>query len=82
MTALGMALVFASYTVSMYGYTLVRGYNVTFVQLVNPRQKWISVAAYEKSPAKGELFWPPVAAANTAVIPTGQPATKGTGVQG
>lgn len=33
MTALGLGAAWAAYTVGIWGYCLVRGYNVTFVQL-------------------------------------------------
>lgn len=33
MVPIGMAMVFAGYTVGIWGYCLVRGYNVTFTQL-------------------------------------------------
>lgn len=36
MVAIGMTLVFAAYAVGMWGYCLVRGYNVTFAQVFAP----------------------------------------------
>ena len=33
MTAIGMGLAFAAYTLGMWGYCLVRGYNVPFASL-------------------------------------------------
>jgi hypothetical protein len=33
MVPIGMALAWAGYTLGMWGYCLVRGYNVTFMQL-------------------------------------------------
>lgn len=38
MVAIGMGLVFAAYAAGMYGYCLVRGYNVTFAELFG--SKW------------------------------------------
>lgn len=36
MVAIGMGLVFTAYAVGMWGYCLVRGYNVTFAQVFAP----------------------------------------------
>lgn len=36
MIPVGLGLVWAGYTVGMWGYCLVRGYNVTFMQLFKP----------------------------------------------
>ena len=33
MTAIGMGLAFAAYTLGMWGYCLIRGYNVPFTSL-------------------------------------------------
>lgn len=39
MTAIGMALVFAGYTVGLYGWILLKGYDIPFTSLFN-RQPW------------------------------------------
>ena len=36
MAAIGIALIWGGYAVSLWGFCLVRGINVTFGQLVNP----------------------------------------------
>src|SRR5580698_840440 len=42
MPAIAMGLIWGGYTVTVWGYCLVRGYNVTLAQLANPRTiyKW------------------------------------------
>jgi hypothetical protein len=42
MPAIAMGLIWGGYTVTLWGYCLVRGYNVTLAQLANPRTiyKW------------------------------------------
>ena len=47
MVAIGMGLVFIGYAVSIWGYCLVRGYNVTFPQVFHAA--WPGAAA---APAK------------------------------
>lgn len=36
MVAIGMGLLFAGYAVALYGYCLIRGYNVTFADVFKP----------------------------------------------
>lgn len=43
MVAIGMGLVFIGYAVGMWGYCLVRGYNVPFMQVFTSR--WSAPAA-------------------------------------
>jgi hypothetical protein len=49
MVAIGMALVFSAYAVGMWGYCLVRGYDVTFAQVFTSR--WSGTAAAAKKAA-------------------------------
>jgi len=64
MAAIGMSLLWVSYTAGLYGYSLVRGYDNTLASLVNPVRtgKW-STTVYTgtgifppapPSPAAGE----------------------------
>jgi hypothetical protein len=61
MVWIGMTLVWAGYSVGLYGYSLVRGYNLTLAQMVSPT-KWYS----------GQ--WPPAKAGNEQILPTGNAA--------
>lgn len=61
MVWLGFGLGWAGYAVGLYGYSLVRGYNLTLAQMVSPT-KWYA----------GK--WPPATAGNTEIIPTGDKA--------
>jgi len=61
MVWIGMALVWGGYSVGLYGWSLVRGYNLTLAQMVSPT-KWYS----------GQ--WPPAHAGNEQIIPTGNAA--------
>ena len=58
MLAVGMLLIWGGWSVSFWGYSLVRGYNVTFIQLVNPVH-----------PYSGP--WPPGPIPDTQVFPSG-----------
>ena len=58
MVWIGMGLVWAGYTAGLYGWSLVRGYNLTLAQMISPT-KWYSGT------------WPPAAAGNTQIIPGG-----------
>lgn len=58
MVWLGMGIVWAGYTWGLYGYCLIRGYNITLHQVVSPTQ-WYS----------GK--WPPQPAGNQDILPTG-----------
>jgi hypothetical protein len=51
MTAIGMGVAFAAYTIGMWGYCLIRGYNVTFTSLF--KQTWPGVQANETAPTQG-----------------------------
>lgn len=62
MIAVAMALGWASYTLILWGYCLIKGYNVSVVQLTNPSH-----------PYSGQ--WPPQVAGNTAIIPDGTAAS-------
>lgn len=57
MAGIGFGLLWAGYAISFWGYTLIRGYNISFVQLVNPVHPYGS--------AKNQP-WPP------PLIPAGQ----------
>ena len=51
MIVIGMGLVFAGYWASLWGYCLIRGYDVTFTQMARPQ--WPGAAA-EKTGASGK----------------------------
>src|SRR5215472_5131127 len=61
MVVIGFGLAFVSYTFGLYGWTLVRGYNITLKQLVSPTQFYTGK-------------WPPGPAGNTEIFPTGDKA--------
>ena len=65
MIVVGMALAWAGYTVGFYGFCLVKGYDVSFVQLVSPKG-WYSGP------------WPPVTAPDNVILPTGGSSGTGT----
>jgi hypothetical protein len=52
MVVIGMGLVFAGYWVTMWGYCLIRGYDVTFTQLARPQWPGATAAAKTKTPVK------------------------------
>lgn len=67
MVAVGMLLVWGGYSVSLWGWSLLRGYNVTFGQLVSPTHPYGS--------GKGQK-WPPPQLPDTQIFPGKQaPAT-------
>ena len=61
MVWLGFGLGWMGYAVGLYGYALVRGYNLTLAQMASPT-KWY----------QGK--WPPAAAGNEQILPTGNAA--------
>ena len=61
MVWLGFGLGWLGYTAGLYGYSLVRGYNLTLAQMVSPT-KWYA----------GK--WPPAAAGNEQIFPSGNAA--------
>jgi hypothetical protein len=58
---IGFGLVWLGYTGGLYGYSLIRGYNLTLAQMVSPTG-WYG----------GK--WPPAAAGNTEIFPSGTAA--------
>jgi hypothetical protein len=58
---LGFGIIWAGYATGLYGYSLVRGYNLTLAQMVSP-VKWY----------QGK--WPPAEAGNTQILPSGTAA--------
>lgn len=64
MVALGMVIIWGGYSVGLYGWCLVRGYDVTYGQLLSPTHPYGSRAGQS---------WPP------PPIPVGQvwPSSKG-----
>jgi hypothetical protein len=44
--AIGMGLLFAGYAVAIWGYCLVRGYDVTFAQVFSPT--WSPAATFQQ----------------------------------
>ncbi len=76
MAAIGFGLLWAGYAVSFWGYTLIRGYNVTFGQLVNPVHPYGTVKGQPWPPPRipqGQLLPGPASAA-----PPGPAAPGGT----
>ena len=61
MVWLGFGLAWLGYTTGLYGYSLVRGYNLTLAQMASP-VNWYG----------GK--WPPQPAGNTEIIPSGKQA--------
>lgn len=61
-----MAVMIAGYSLAMWGYTLVRGYDVALPQLINPLKRWGT------SPGAGDYTWPPGMINDpTVLLPTG-----------
>ena len=56
MVALGFGVAWVGYTVTLYGYVLVKGYNVSFRQLTGPRSYYQGKWPPAQIPA-GQL-WP------------------------
>lgn len=66
MIPLGMGLMWAGYAAGLYGWVLIRGYDVSFKQLVAP-------SGYIKAPLKD---WPKIPAGYTGILPNGQAQAK------
>jgi hypothetical protein len=64
MAAIGFGLIWAGYAISLWGYTLLRGYDVTFPQLVNPVHPYGS---------QGQA-WPPPPIPKGQLLPSGAAA--------
>lgn len=60
-----IALMWAGYTIGLYGYTLIKGYNVNVRQLASPTEKW----GAGKTVAQN--MWPPPLAPTSVIIPSG-----------
>jgi hypothetical protein len=77
---LSIGLVWAGYTLAFYGYCLIKSYDVTLLQLVNPLNltSTQNYSAIPLTPAGAPVaiqHWPPtLLAAPTVVIPNGIPA--------
>ena len=61
MVWLGFGLAWLGYGTGLYGYSLIRGYNLSAAQV------WSPVGWYNGK-------WPPAAAGNTEILPTGDKA--------
>jgi hypothetical protein len=61
MVVIGFGLAFVSYTFGLYGWSLVRGYNLTLKQLISPTQFYTGK-------------WPPGPAGNEQIFPSGDKA--------
>lgn len=68
MLAVGGLLVWAGYSVSLWGWCLLRGYNVTLGQLMTPIHPYLS--------GKGQS-WPPPLMAPDVIFPGGRTAAGG-----
>jgi hypothetical protein len=67
MVAVGMLLVWGGYAVSLWGWALLRDYDVTFGQLTSPVHPYMS--------NKGDT-WPPAKVPDTQIWPSGTKAAK------
>lgn len=63
--AVGMLLIWGGYSVSLFGWCLIRDYNVTLGQLMSP--------AHPYGSGQGQS-WPPPAIPSTQIWPGGAPA--------
>jgi len=61
MIAIGMGLAWLSYATGLWGYCLIRGYDISPKQIFSP-------VGFYAGP------WPPPPASNTEIIPSGTPA--------
>ena|SRR5215472_4789331 len=59
MVVIGFGLAFVSYTFGLYGWSLVRGYNLTLKDLISPTSFYAGK-------------WPPPTATNTEIFPSGK----------
>ena len=66
MPAIGIGVTWLGWAVSLYGYCLVRGYNVKFTDLINPLHPWPGP-------------WPPPLITNGSEVLPGQTVTGQTG---
>lgn len=61
-----MAIMLAGYSMAMWGYTLIRGYDVTLPQLVSPTKRWGPASS------NADYIWPPSLIDDpTVFLPTG-----------
>ena len=71
MVAIGMLLIWGGYSLSLWGWCLIRDYDVTFGQLVSPTHPYMT--------GKGDT-WPPRALPPTQIWPGKQaPSAAGSG---
>lgn len=63
MIAIAMVLAFVSYTLEYYGVALLKGWNITILQMISPVNYYGADGTNQK--------WPPPKAGNTEIIPTG-----------
>lgn len=63
MLAIGMVIVWGGYSVSLWGWCLLRGYNVTLGQLMSPTHPYGS--------GKGQA-WPPPLMGSDVIFPGGR----------
>jgi hypothetical protein len=56
MVAVGMALVWAGYSVGLWGWCLIRDYNLTFGQLVSPTHPYSGT--WPPAPIPSSQIWP------------------------
>ena len=64
MTAVGFGMAWLGYAVGMYGYVLVKGYNVTFGQLVHPKNYY--QGTWPPGPIPAGATWPTGTASATS----------------
>ena len=68
MLAAGMLIIWGGYSVSLWGWCLLRGYNVTLGQLMSP--------AHPYGSGKGQA-WPPALMGPDVIFPGGRPGAGG-----
>lgn len=62
MPAIGMGLGWLGYTITLYGVALLKGWDITFGQLISPTHPYGSRAGQK---------WPPASLPSTVVVPGG-----------
>jgi hypothetical protein len=77
MPALAIGVIWLGYSITLWGYCLVRGYNVTFTELVNPVHPVDWKTATGSTVPQGQIL--PGAAADAGANATAAPPSTATG---
>lgn len=81
-STLSIGLLWAGYAVAFWGFCLIKGYNVSFVQIINPANITAAGKTTPLSSSGAPLVinaWPPQLASPTVVIPNGSITDVGSG---